>query len=123
MSQSNDRETKTLVLKDANAEIGKHAVVVKTYLTGRELREIDAASVSSLNLTSGEKVERTKLTESFYTMRQDKQIEAVVVSVDGETENIVDRVLDLPGSVSLTVIDHVLSVAEPKKEVPDNQNP
>lgn len=114
MSEENTRETKVL-------EIGSHEVVVHTYVTGRELRNIESAMLDKLEMSQkGKEQEITGFKGSMLADRQDMQIKAVVVSVDGKTENIVDLVLDLPAQESEQIMDYVKELTEEKKEEADN---
>ena len=110
----NTRETKTL-------EIGTHKVVVHTYITGRELRNIESAMLDKLEMSqkAGEQ-EITGFKGSMLADRQDMQIKAVVVSVDDKSESIVDLELDLPAKESEKIMEYVKELTEEKKEEADN---
>jgi hypothetical protein len=104
------RETKEI-------KVGSHVVVVHTYVTGRELRAIEGAMMDKLEMSQeGDQQKISGFKGSMLAERQDMQIKAVVVSVDGKTENVVDAVLDLPAKESEEVLDYVKELTEPKKE-------
>lgn len=110
----NTRETKELT-------IGKHTVVVHTYVTGRELRQIEGAMMDKLEMSQKDGSQEIKgFKGSMLAERQDMQIKAVVVSVDGQSDNVVDAVLDLPATESEQIMDYVKELTEPKKEEADN---
>ena len=110
----NQRETKEL-------KVGSHAVVVHTFVTGRELRNIEGAMMDKLEMSQkGKEQEITGFKGSMLADRQDMQIKAVVVSIDGKSDNIVDAVLDLPATESEEVLDYVKDLTESKKEEADS---
>ena len=67
-------------------------IELKDYITGREARDIQNIILSGMKISDNiESVDPSVIAKS-----QDKAIEIVVVSVNGEKEKIVDKVLDLP---------------------------
>lgn len=77
--------------------VTKQEVVIKEYATGRELRAISNAMLDGVNYQyKGDKVESDSVPYAKADAQEDKTIEVMVVSLGGSTENIVDRVLDLP---------------------------
>lgn len=109
-----NRETKTL-------DIGNHKIVVNTYLTGREVRDIDSALMDKLEIRQvGKSQEISGLKGSMLKEQEDMQIKAVVVSIDGSSDNIVDRLIDLPHEQYQQVMQHIKIVVG-KKEVPTTE--
>src|SRR5579884_104667 len=88
------RETKELLTP------GGHKVVIHTYLTGREKSAIDGAITSALKLTPSlnpaEKAKASEVSGAFYAEVEQKMMQYMVVSVDGETTSPLDTLLDLP---------------------------
>lgn len=83
-----ERETKEVI-----TPVDKRKVVIKTYLTGREYREIEnvflkQAKVNTAGQQSGE------FDGSIVKVAEDRLIEQAVVSIDGKAENILNSVLD-----------------------------
>lgn len=112
---TNERETKVL-------EVGTHKVKVHTYVTGRELRNIEAALYDDMQIKQkGAEQEVSGISGKVLQARQDAQILAVVVEFDGVKENIIDAILDLPGTEYATVIEYVKSLTEPKKAEAGNE--
>lgn len=110
MSEENIRETKELT-------VGSHKIVVNTYVTGRELRNIESSMMDKLEMSQKDgSQEITGFKGSMLADRQDMQIKAVVVSIDGKNDKIVDAILDLPAEESEQVMDYVKEITEPKKE-------
>jgi len=73
---------------------GGHEVELRSFITGGESRMISDifikdAKITSAGITDG--ISGTKINEAI-----DKGIEIVVVSLDGNKENILERILDLP---------------------------
>ena len=114
MSNATTRETKEV-------KVGEHVLVLNTYITGRESREIESVAMENLAVSEVEgKPNVTGFDATMLGRRQDLQIKAVVVSVDGKTENIVDLILDLPSQESEEIIQEILEIVEPKKEEAGN---
>jgi len=84
-----NRDTKTIT-----TPIGKNAVVIKTWLTGREKRGLTNVFIDTL--TSVEKgTEGLKLNSDIVNKAQDLAFEIVIENIDGNKENIVDKILDM----------------------------
>lgn len=111
MSEQNQRETKTV-------KVGAHEIVMHTYITGREARDIEGALIDNIEVKQGIDggAQISGMKGSQLKMRQDEQIKAVVVSIDGVTDNVLDLVLDLPHSESEQIMELVREIADPKKE-------
>jgi len=113
------RETKEI-------KVGEHALIVNTYLTGREARSIESLMMDKLEMSQstkdGEEKGETMITGfkgSLLSDRQDFQVKAVIVSFNGKTENILDTILDLPRNDSEEIMKIVSEIAEPKKKAND----
>lgn len=106
-----NRETKEL-------KTGVNTLVVKTYITGGEMNEIEDMLLDkmSLNNTSG-KVEVQTLNGKMLREQRNKLIELVVVSVNGVAENILEAVKNLPYDEYKKVTDYVESLGGMGKEV------
>lgn len=103
-----NRETTTFTTPNEN-----HEVVIKTYLTGLEKREITGASLPKsvdYNLAGGGD---TKLDLAEMTARaEDAVMRNIIVSIDGKTDNIIETVLAMRSQDSDFVISKVKEVAE-----------
>ncbi len=72
-------------------------VTIRSYLTGRQQREIDDIALSATTFDSEtNKPKMTGLDAEIIRKIEDKTLEVMVVAVDGKEDNILDRVLDLP---------------------------
>lgn len=92
-----DRENKKI-------KAGEHEVVIKTYLTAREMREIKDVLITSVELEAEqvqggdqEEIKKSvakKVDLGVYKRMEDKAIQLVIISVDGKTDKILETVLD-----------------------------
>jgi len=78
--------------------VGGNLIEVKTYITGKESRDISAIYLEGIKV--GVDVEGKPSMPSVEMKNasrvQDKAIETIVVSFNGVKENILDSILDLP---------------------------
>ncbi len=81
---------------------GGHTVVINAYLTGREKSALDGAITAALKMTPpSDPTERTKMSEvsgAFYTEVEQKTMAYMIVSLDGDPDKALDRLLDLPAA-------------------------
>jgi len=106
-----ERETKEFVTP------GNHKVVLRTYLTGREMNDIRAAMFSAMKLNMDDvqagKVNVSDIPGSFIVEQEQKALGILLVSVDGNSNNPVDALLDLPASEQDAVIKEVNKIQNP----------
>lgn len=95
-----DRETKEIVTP------GGRKAVVKTFLTGREVDTVLADLFKDRE--AGESV---KVPMVMALQRNNKLIEAAVVSFEGSAENIFERLQDLPASEKAFILKQVQELA------------
>lgn len=97
-------------------KIGEHTLVVKTYCTGREFNEIEAVYMGGAKVKN---VGADVQIESFKpTIQQDadnKMIEVLTVSLDGDPADILNRILDLPKNDYLGIVAALSEIAGKKK--------
>lgn len=97
-------------------QVGEHTLVIKTYATGREANEIEQVLLSGakVNMIGG-----AMAVESFSpSIQQDanrKAVELLVVSLDGDANSVLERVLDLPNALYLEVIEALNEALGKKK--------
>ena len=105
-----ERETRNITTP------GNHVVVLKTYLTGREVNDIKRVLFGSVSVERGEdgKPVVPQYPLALALDREKKLLEYTVVSIDGATDNAADKVQDL------TAADYKLVVAEAEKAVDGN---
>jgi hypothetical protein len=95
-----ERETKEITTPQG------HKAVVKTYLTGREVDAI----LGDL-FKDKEASEKPTIPMSLGIQRNNKLIEAAVISLDGSDENIFERVQDLPAAEKVFILQQVQELA------------
>ena len=87
-----ERETKEII-----TPIGKNKVILKAWLTGREKRHLRSTLLQDVKFSveSGKaKTEGVNTAESIQRA-EDEALKAIVISVDGKTEKILDILLDM----------------------------
>lgn len=97
----NERETSSFTTSKGNI------LVVKTYLTGRELREIQHPYFRQAENFTAQEVNEKGLSGSRYEASQNTGFKIVVVSINGNKDgdmvdgvkfSVVDFILDLPST-------------------------
>lgn len=107
-----EREIKSFVTP------GNHTVVLRTYLTGKESNELKALMYADLKInaadaTNGGKAVLSDIPASFMLAQEKKAVEFLVVSVDGVTENAIDKLGDLPESDYNSILAEVQKIRVP----------
>lgn len=100
-----NRETKTFT-----TPIGKQTVEIKTYLTGREKRDITNVYLNSGIQINKDTSDIQGINGDVVNKTQDIAFEVVVVSIDGAKENIVNSILDMREEDFNTVVAEVNKV-------------
>jgi hypothetical protein len=108
-----DRETKEIVTP------GGHKVVLRTYLTGREANELKAVMFSAMKMNiedaqSG-KVNVSDVPGTFLIDQEKAALGFLLVSIDGETNAPIDKLLDLPSPEYDAVVKEVNTIQNPTK--------
>lgn len=87
-----ERET-----KEITTPIENHKVVIYTYLTGREKRELTNIFLSSakFSLENNQGLKADNFDATVANKAKDKAINLLVLSVDDNKENILDKLLDM----------------------------
>lgn len=84
-----ERETKTVV-----TPIGKQKIVLKAWITGREKRELRNVFLAKVKIAGG--VAETDVNSvDVINAAENKAIDTVVVSIDGDSKNLLDKILDM----------------------------
>ena len=106
---SDQRETKVI-----NTPVDNHSVVLKAWITAREKRFISGIFVNSSTFN----VENKKFDISPDTILkiQDAQLTTIVVSVDGDTENVMDKCLDFKAEDFDFITEEVEKIVNPEVE-------
>jgi len=110
------RQTKEL-------EIGGHKVVVNEYLTGGEFRIVQSLLMEGMttgDMAGGSATNNMPANSLFKA--QDKVLELLVFSFDGEVEGAYQKVLDLPAEQSAPLfeqaLDHLSGLGKKKADLP-----
>jgi len=117
MGEENQRETK--ILKTSNG----YKIKVSTYITGRELRHIQEVFFDEIQLKQVGKEQEigTTMKSKQIAMAEDRSIETVVKSIDDKTDDIVNKILDLP-AVDFGEIKEYIDKLSEKKKPSEKQN-
>ncbi len=93
-----------------------HKVEIKTYLTGREFNEIQAVYLQDVKLdTVGQEIKLSGFNPSAEQKANNRTIELLAVSFDGSSDDILNKVLDLPHDEYDEVIAQLSEVSGKKK--------
>jgi len=86
-----NREMKTI-----KTPIDKHEVVLKSWITGREKRDLRRIFLEKTNIPTTGKTEEVKINAAeTIEDAENKAIEMIIVSVNGKKEKILDEILDM----------------------------
>lgn len=86
---SEDRETIEIV-----TPIKGHVLVCQAWINGREKQKIDGAMFKSLDTVGDGTSMRPKMNETMLSAQENASIEVVVLSVDGNSDDVLNQVLD-----------------------------
>jgi hypothetical protein len=111
-----ERETREFITP------GNHKVVLYTYLSGRESNEVEAIMKRALTIDPSKteispdgnaKPSIKELTGDFLVKQEEKVISLLLVSLDGDTNAPMERLLDLPASELAAVKAEVEKITNP----------
>jgi hypothetical protein len=95
---------------------GGVAVVLRTFITGRQKRYITDAFLEDVQLTQAGDKQNFSVAASKANVATDRALESLIVSVNGKTDNVVAAVLDLPAADSDEIIAKVNEITADKKK-------
>ena len=108
-----ERETKQFTTP------GGRAVVLRAYLTGREANEIRNAMFGAMKLNMEDaqsgKVNVSDVPGTFLAEQERKALGFLVVSVDGDAADPVEKLLDLPAGEYEAVVKEANAIQNPTK--------
>jgi hypothetical protein len=94
-----------------------NVVVLRSYLTGRESADLKSILLSSLKMSMSDlenkKVDMGGLSGAVLAQQERKTLDYLVVSVDDETENPVEKLLDLPSTEYDAVLKEIEKIKNP----------
>jgi hypothetical protein len=106
-----ERESKPFVTP------GNHTVVLRTYLTGKESSALKAIMYSELKINPSDaatgKVVLGDMPATFLVSQEEKALEFLVVSVDGDTNAYLAKLGDLPEADYNAVLAEVQKIRVP----------
>ena len=108
--------TPEITKQTREVEIEGNKIILKTDLTGRELRDIEYAMYDSIGVKKTKDPKNPDVsfsTRDSLILKEEAKIRVVVVSVNGNND-VVNAVLDLPGKVYLEIIKLVEAEVDPK---------
>lgn len=104
-------ETKTI-----ETPVEKHRVEVKLWLTGGDRRALRSVYTENAQIEmKGEVPEIKNISGSLVDKAEDKSIEIMIVSIDGNKENILKRVLEMRDEDYDFVIKSIQEITSQKK--------
>jgi hypothetical protein len=108
MSERETREFKTP---------GGHTVVLRTYVTGREAAELKAVMFSAVKMNIDDaregKVNISDVPGSFLVEQERRALQFLLVSVDGDSTDPINKLLDLPSAEYEAVVAEVNRIQNP----------
>ena len=87
-------------------------VVLKSWITGKESQAIDSAMFAGVGTRVDGKKLQPKLSDTMIADQENASIKAVVVSVDGNENNVVDSVLNMRAGDYKFVLEEVKKVVD-----------
>lgn len=109
-------ETKTRETKEFTTK-GGTVIVHKTYLTGREMNEVQKVLLKNVTVDiKGASQSVQGFEASSITELNNKTIEMMVVSVNGISDKVIDTILDLPNEEYSEVIEKLNEITGAKKK-------
>lgn len=106
-----ERETKTLTTP------GGKEFILKTYVTGREARQLQAIFLDKVSLKQtpeGQTMEGLK--GSAAAEAEDLAVKLIVISFDGSEDDLINRILDLPNTDTDFIKKTINEVTSPKDD-------
>lgn len=96
---------------------GGHTIVINQWITGGDARDIRNVFIGEADVSFvGDKPQVSGVKANVQAKAEDRAIQAVVVSVDGMNDDIVNRVLALTATDYDEVIQAVNEVTRPQKK-------
>ncbi len=94
----------------------KHKIVLKSYITGLEERQIREVFLEKINISATGEIGNIDLDSKLISQAEDKTIEILVISIDGSKENIVNKIVNLPKEDYNFIIKEINKITEGKKK-------
>lgn len=101
------RETKEVV-------VDGHTLKVLAYITGREQRGVQASLYETVDIDGGTG-EVSNIKGSLMLVQQEKYAELIVKEIDGSSENILDRILNMPAVTTAKILLLASNISQGKE--------
>jgi hypothetical protein len=92
-------------------------IVLRAYLTGREAADIKSIMLSSLKMSMSDfeskKLDMGGLSGDVLAQQERKTLDYLVVSVNGDTDKPVEKLLDLPSTEYDAVLKEIEKIKNP----------
>lgn len=96
---------------------GGRAVLLRSYLTGREANELKAVMYSAVKMDMEDaqsgKVKVSDVPGTFLVEQERKALELLLVSIDGDTAAPIEKLLDLPSGEYDAVVKEINKIQNP----------
>ena len=106
--------------------ISGQTIVCLDWINGREKQKIEGAMFKSIETSGTGTNMKPKMSETMIARQENAAIDAVVISIDGSSENIVDTVLDMRVKDFDFVLKHAQQIVDgdldEKKETSSETN-
>lgn len=96
--------------KQIVTKTGQAHIEIKDFINGRDLRAIQEVYAEHAEMENGQ-LKKFKSADALSKI-QDRLIDIVVISVNGNADNKIDAILDLPSTDYEQIIDAVQKVAQ-----------
>lgn len=104
----------TSTTKKFKTPVDEHEVEIRLWLTARQRRDIDGILRSQAKLD--EKGKAVSIGASILDEMQDKLLQTMIVSVDGNKDDILNRVLELKETDFNFIVKEINEVTESSEE-------
>lgn len=97
-------------------KVGEHTIKVKTYCTGGEFNQIQSVYLRSAKINViGSTPQVAGFTAEVELEATKKAVELLVVSIDGSTDDVIQKVEDLPYQEYAEIVDEINTLIGKKK--------
>lgn len=100
--------------KEIITPVSQQKIQLKAWLTGREKRAINSVLLSDMVFSTTAENEKSdyKLTAKSLESMQDKKIETIIVSINGDTKDILNEVLEMRAEDFDFILDEINKITE-----------
>lgn len=92
----------------------KHVVILKEWITGREFESLNEPLLKNYKVSSKGSIEDSEVSGSLISEMNRQALLVWIVSIDGSTENVVDKALDMRKEDYQFVVDKINELSKKK---------